>query len=666
MKNYILLFLSIACLVAGKPATGSDVQTRIVTLQDEVYIYHTKRLPAGYGFNIYRQDSPGGTFHLLNQTPVTRARSSGVLQSQLGSRYREVMEFFEAEGAGELWLFLQSRYFETMVAVSLFPELAHSMGMLFVDRTAPIGSEVTYRLEFVNLLGNVVDEPVLSRLRLEPALPAAPSGLRAENDGERVTLHWRYPRVSREDDDKVIRFYVYRINPQTGNPELVDEEILLRNNAYAEHLYFFRSPVVNVTEQYFVTAADITGRQSLPSEVLSYEIVHIAPPPVVEDLLVMETEGNHAQLTWSPSVDPAVAGYHIYRTDDLSVPFRQVTPEPLPAGQTGFIDREVAGGRTYFYQVTAVNEAGAESGTGALVMTRLRDITPPPPPLNLTAGYDTLYGGVKLKWDKTEMPPDFKTFIILRRREDQWESKALSRLNFGDLRETSYIDTSGFQEGITYRYIVYSSDYAENYSDTVAISLEIPLLTPPDPPSGLLAVNDRGIRVNLNWSASPSITAQEYIIYRGNADDLTELARMPLTQRFYRDETAEPGNTYVYALKAVDRAGNESRFSTAYTILFRNTTPPRSVRNLQAIERNGGIYMRWERVPGSDLAGYRIYRSNIPTGVYEPVNEELVTDTEFFDAGGNGGMWYRVRAVDNTGSESRPGNAVRPLSAVNN
>jgi hypothetical protein len=46
---------------------------------------------------------------LLNRSPVTRARSSGELQSRLGSRYREVMEFFEAESAGELWLFLQSR-----------------------------------------------------------------------------------------------------------------------------------------------------------------------------------------------------------------------------------------------------------------------------------------------------------------------------------------------------------------------------------------------------------------------------------------------------------------------------------------------------------------------------------------------------------------------------
>ena len=670
MKNHILLLLTVALLAAGKPAMGSDVQLRIVTHEDEVHVYHTKRLPAGYGFNIYRQDSQGGEFRLLNQSPVTRARGSGELQSRLGGRYREVIDFFEAENAGELWLYLQSRYLETMIAVSLFPELASGMGMLFIDSTAPVGSEVTYRLEFVDLLNRQVDQPVSRRLGLESSLPAAPAGLRAENEGERVTLHWRYPRVSPEDDDKVIRFYVYRINRQTGNPELINEEILLRNNAWDEHFYFFTSPVVNVTEQYFVTAADITGQQSPPGELLSYEVVLVAVPPVVEDVRVMETPGNYAELSWTPSADPGTVGYHIYRTEDLSVPFRQLTREPVPAGETVFVDREVEGGKRYFYHVAAVNDRGTESETGALVMTRISDVTPPPPPENLTGRFDIETGRVSLDWNIEEITPDLKSFIILRRREDNRVPGGFTRVNPSDTRELSWADPGeggqGFQEGATYRYVVSSSDYAENYSDTVTFSVEIPLFTPPDPPSGLLAVNDRGIRVNLNWSASPSVTAREYIIYRGNGDDLSELARVPLVQRNYRDETAVPGNTYVYALKAADRAGNESVFSTADTILFRTATPPRSVRNLQAIERDGGVFMRWERIPGNDLAGYRIYRSDVPTGVFEPVNAALVTETEFFDTDGNNRFWYRVCAVNDSGNESRSGNAVRPVSAGSN
>ena len=54
-----------------------------------------------------------------------------------------------------------------------------------------------------------------------------------------------------------------------------------------------------------------------------------------------------------------------------------------------------------------------------------------------------------------------------------------------------------------------------------------------------------------------------------------------------------------------------------------------------------------------DLAGYRVYRSDIPTGVFEPVHADLVTDTRWIDRGGTIGAWYRIRAVDTSGNESR-------------
>lgn len=671
MNRAILLTVFVALLTVFK-AGGQEVQMRIVTHPEEVHIYHTKRLPSGYGFNVFRQDSPGGEFRLLTGVPVTRARSSGELQSRLGGRFREVMEFFEAESAGELWLFLQSRFLETMIAVSLFPELAAAMGMLYVDDTAPVGSQVSYRLEFVDMLGNPFDEPASRQVRLDPRIPASPSRLRAENDRARVTLHWHYPRVEREDDDKVIRFFIYRIDQQTGMPELVSDEILIRNNAYDDHFFHFISPVVNVTEQYFVTAADITGQQSEPSEVLSYEVVDIVLPAAVMDVRVTEIPDNYAEVAWTMTVDPDITGYNIYRTDDLSVPFRQITEDLLPVDELSFVDKEVRGGRTYFYHVTAVNRAGLESEKGDLVMVRIRDITPPPSPGNLRAEFDTGTETVTLNWDTEEITPDLKSFIVLRRREDRREPGGFSRVNFTDLRETSFMDAGeggeGFQEGGRYRYVVYSSDYAENYSDTTTLVIEIPLFTPPYPPIGLLAVNDRGIRINLNWNASPSLTVEEYVIYRtvtGNRE-VEELARVPATSRLYRDEEVETGNEYVYAMTAVDRAGNESEYSNVDTLLFRSTTPPRSVRNLQAIERDGGIYMRWERVPDNDLAGYRVYRSDIPTGIWEPVHPGLLTETEFFDREGNTGHWYRVSAVDVSGNESRPGRAIRPLNQDDN
>jgi hypothetical protein len=275
-----------------------------------------------------------------------------------------------------------------------------------------------------------------------------------------------------------------------------------------------------------------------------------------------------------------------------------------------------------------------------------------------------------LEWDIEEMTSDLKSFIILRSREDNRLPGGFSRVNPLDTRELSWADQGeggqGFQEGATYRYVVYSSDHAENYSDTVAISIEIPLFTPPDPPSGLLAVNDRGIRVNLNWSASPSVTAQEYIIYRGNGDDLHELCKGAACSAFtaMRPQCREIP-MYMLSVRPTGRA-MKACFQCRYNPVPRYQRLPAFCQELAGIERNGGIYMRWERVPGDDLAGYRIYRSDIPTGVFEPVNGVVVTETEFFDTGGNASMWYRVTAVDNTGNESRPGIPYGRLSAGGN
>lgn len=668
MKN-LIFFSFVFSLLTGITPEARDVHIRVVTHDEQVHIYHTKRLPAGYGFNVYRQDAPGTDFRLITEKPVTRARGSGELQSRLGGSYREVMEFFKAESAGELWLYLQSRFIETMIAVSLFPDLAASMGMLYVDTEAPIGSEVTYRIEFVNMSGIPYEEPASKRVRLEPVMPAPPSRLTAENDGPVVTLRWHYPRIEPENDDKVIRFYIYRIGPGTGDSQLVTDEIIIRNNAYDEHSFSFLSPVVNVTEQYFVTAADITGQESRPGELVSHEIIDIDLPSPISDVSATETADNMAEISWTMSTDPGVTGYHIYRTSDLSTPFVRLTDKPLPANRNVFIDSNVAGGRTYFYHVTAVNKEEYESEKGPLVMVRIMDLTPPPPPENLVAEYDTASGNIRLEWGIEEITPDFKTFIILRRREDQRETGGFSRINFTDVTETYFNDSGeggqGFHEGGRYRYVVYSSDHADNYSDTVTLVTEVPLLTPPDPPGGVLAVNDRGLRVNLSWNASPSITVQEYVIHRSDtgSTSFSELARLHSGSRFYRDEEVETGNEYVYALTAVDRAGNESEYSKTDTLFFRNTTPPRSVRNTQAVRRNGGIYLIWEPVPNDDLAGYRVYRSDIPTGVFVPVHEGLLTETEFFDSTGDAAKWYRVRAVDASGNESRPGMPLRPAVA---
>jgi hypothetical protein len=82
---------------------------------------------------------------------------------------------------------------------------------------------------------------------------------------------------------------------------------------------------------------------------------------------------------------------------------------------------------------------------------------------------------------------------------------------------------------------------------------------PPAAPKGLQAVASGEGAVNLIWDASPEPDLGGYIVLRAVAPGtmLRRITPMPIGDASYRD-TGEPGVRYVYAVMAVDKAGNVS------------------------------------------------------------------------------------------------------------
>ena len=673
MKKFLIIILSVFCLVTkGQKSYASEPVLRIVPLEDEVYVYHTQRLSAGHGFNIYRSDRPGEAFVRLNEKPVRGAQRIDDMRPMLADRYNDLLEMFEVESAASLWLVMRARHFEAGLASFLYPEAARTLGRLYVDQDAPMNTEVTYRIEFVNNLDRPTGKEIFNTLILEKRQPPAPRILTAANMGALVTLEWEYFKVKPEDDDFVIQFYIYRTEPQTGELQILNDRVVVRNNAYDTHVFTFESPVINTTESYVVSAADITGNMEALSEVFEFDLIYNLPLKPVYEISAHVTPEPWVELTWKPSLEENAAGYRIYRSSDLSKPFVQITDELIPAEAGFYIDTTVVGGLSYFYFVNVVDFAGNESEEGSVAMARVLDLFAPPQPFGLTAEFNTQTRNVELSWQTETLSENFETFVIMRRREDVANPGSFSRVNLDILTETSFIDQggeeAGFLEGAKYRYVVFSSSRAKIHSDTTAIVLNIPIITAPEAPLGVRAINDNGFRINLSWGAVSSRNLEKYSVYRKKKgdDSFSLLLDAPITTRFIRDEQLEIGNTYIYAVTATDIAGNQSDFSEPDTVFFRNYTPPASVRNIQAAVRDEGVELRWDRVAADDFLGYKVYRSSNPTGTYEPVHEGLLKDTRFLDLSGNAEMWYRVRAVDTSGNESRPGNPVRPVVVNNN
>ncbi len=121
---------------------------------------------------------------------------------------------------------------------------------------------MTYRLEWVDELGKPTGDSIEESVLLTPTTPLSPTGLSATNTERRVELSWNYPRSTRETDDKVIRFDACRLTPGAHEPQLLNPDIILRNNVVDTFSYTFDVPLTGQTERFFVIAIDITGQAS--------------------------------------------------------------------------------------------------------------------------------------------------------------------------------------------------------------------------------------------------------------------------------------------------------------------------------------------------------------------------------------------------------------------
>jgi hypothetical protein len=84
----------------------------------------------------------------------------------------------------------------------------------------------------------------------------------------------------------------------------------------------------------------------------------------------------------------------------------------------------------------------------------------------------------------------------------------------------------------------------------------------PSPPRDLLAASVPGA-ISLIWETSEANDVAGYLVLRAEAggDTLTTLIDAPTTALRYRDEAVKSGTRYVYAIVAVDKAGNRSEES---------------------------------------------------------------------------------------------------------
>ena len=95
-------------------------------------------------------------------------------------------------------------------------------------------------------------------------------------------------------------------------------------------------------------------------------------------------------------------------------------------------------------------------------------------------------------------------------------------------------------------------------------------------PGELQAVpGDPGAGVELVWGTGEAADLAGYIVLRGDGTNgtLAPLTPTPIASSSYTDTTARAGSTYVYAVAAVDKAGNRSEVSNKAPATARGPAP---------------------------------------------------------------------------------------------
>lgn len=131
------------------------------------------------------------------------------------------------------------------------------------------------------------------------------------------------------------------------------------------YTYFVRSVVQYGTVQY---ASEIL--ESGGSNLVTVTARDTFPPAAPQGLVVVPVPAQSGQpayleLSWAISPETDVAGYDVYRSEDVGVLGTRLNPALLPAPT--FRDMNAVPGRRYFYNVTAVDRSGNESAPSPAV-----------------------------------------------------------------------------------------------------------------------------------------------------------------------------------------------------------------------------------------------------------------------------------------------------------
>ncbi len=346
-------------------------------------------------------------------------------------------------------------------------------------------------------------------------------------------------------------------------------------------------------------------------------------PAFPTSLVARAVSPSEISLSWAPGVGGVAATEYELLRGGVAI----------ARGPTASrADRSVRPAHTYCYSIVALDAAGNRSPPSAEACASTPDVVPPTMPGSVTASA-TSDRAVAISWNASSDDGGVAGYEVFRGEARVATTAALQA------------SEARLRPGVRYCYAVAALDRAGNRSPRSAPAcVTTPDLTPPSPPSDVVARGWGEHEIVVGWSAAEDdVAVAGYELLR----DGKVIAKA--TETHASEHGLEPWREYCYQVRAFDAAGNMSTATKPACVRTHDLTPPTvPVAEATAVS-DRELAIRWS--PSTDnvgIAGYEVEwhdGSVMVKGRTELVRKDLLPAHRYC-------FW--VRATDPAGNKSEP------------
>jgi fibronectin type 3 domain-containing protein len=583
-------------------------------------------------------------------------------RDELARRVLQFAPYFDGlarpndDDINQLWEYAQSHDDVAHLIVQNIPVAHLALGTAVLDTAAaaaPRGTEFRYRIERAG--ATVETRPVTwpsTSTMPAPATGGSPGG---RFDGTHVQVQWRVPRGT-EPAGVIVRRRVamkgdfarvpvtsgFRAGNDTISVVVRDDHV--EPNAVYEYTAVLVDRLAN------------PGAQSAPVRVLTFPAGGV---PVVRALHAQGLgDGHRVRLQWELLGQSYVRSIEIERGPTFDGPFERIAT--LPPDTREFVDVVPAANENTYYRI--VTAGAAETSTSAVVAAMAMEGEVPLPPHRVRA--QSAKRGIQVSWEG--VGPHIVGYYVYRSTGGR-DWKQVSALVPPDSGVVTFVDTSRVLDGReTYSYAIRAvgDGYALGELSPAA-SASPPVDYTLSAPVNLRAVPEAD-RVRLFWDdlQEREPTLAGYAVYRRHGSEkefemVYGAASYSPRINYWTDSTVTAGETYEYAVGAIDVHGVQSAMSAPLAVRVPAAPSIAAPSGVRAVVTSEGIHVSWASILDDRVAGYRIYRrapGEQAAVVARPGRDEVAWTDRTARKGTT--YVYVVTAIGSDGSEGAPSDPV--------